>query len=108
MENMNDGLSARGMAKAFARGRRHIRKIIMAGDDQPPEAVEVKCDRCGQTVNGILDKHFTAGFYLVEFGSWSKFARQGERRICDGCMHSDPAYIAIYGDLRWHVSNGQS
>lgn len=60
--------------------------------------VTFPCDRCGETVEGGSDQWFTMGFYNVSPGSaWERFAREGEERVCDHCMWSDPEYQRIYG-----------
>lgn len=66
--------------------------------------VKIKCDRCGEWVDGLLTSAFTAGFYNVAQPlpgvrggrAWSQFGREGEEYICDHCMWSDPEYIKIY------------
>ena len=70
--------------------------------------VKIKCDRCGQWVEGILSLMMTGGFYNVSQpyylnddlvhtgGAWQQFGREGEDYICDHCMWLDPAYIAMY------------
>lgn len=66
--------------------------------------VQVHCDRCGKIVNGIIDdvpsagfpSRMTSGFYDVSRGCWARFARQGERNVCDGCMSLDPEYQELY------------
>lgn len=63
--------------------------------------VEIECDRCHQKVMGQIDDTSSAGVYVVEEGwCWSKFARPGERIVCDSCMWADPRYIKIYGKRR--------
>lgn len=67
--------------------------------------ITTTCDRCGKVVYGGIDQideknTITAGFYLVNEGYWSQFARWEEERVCDDCMFADPKYIKIYGDLR--------
>ena len=40
----------------------------------------------------------TGNYYSVWPGCyWNKFARPGEREVCDACMWADPAYQAEYG-----------
>lgn len=68
------------------------------------KATKITCDRCGATVDGFEDtlpvpgvpQKYTAGFYDVSGGYWAKFARGGEKKVCDACMHADPDYQAIY------------
>ena len=67
--------------------------------------IKIKCDRCGNAVNGTIDENAdgaitTGGFYDVTKGGWKKYRRGKEESICDNCMFSDPKYIAIYGDLK--------
>jgi len=66
----------------------------------------ITCDRCGKVINGIIDEFYldksiklTGGFYDLTDNYWGQFARWEEERICDDCMHSDPKYISMYGDL---------
>lgn len=67
--------------------------------------IKIKCDRCGEWVDGLLSSLFTAGFYNVtqpneelgtRGGAWSQFGQPGEEYICDHCMWRDPKYIEIY------------
>lgn len=74
-------------------------------------SVVFPCDRCGKTVEGGFDTHFTMGYYNVApGGAWEKFARAGEERICDYCMWADPEYKKIYGHdaeaAKWREENG--
>ena len=65
------------------------------------------CDRCGKVVDAGIDQvvtsgepvTVTSGYYIVSEGNWQQFQRWEEENVCDDCMHSDPKYIAIYGDL---------
>ena len=67
--------------------------------------VQIQCDRCKKTIDGIigdvpstgLPNRFTGGFYDVSSGFWGQFARTDENNLCDDCMHSDPKYKEIYG-----------
>lgn len=64
--------------------------------------VQVKCDRCGKMVDGLIEESgqfsgATGGFYDVRSGYWAQFSNAGEENICDACMHSDPAYKKVYG-----------
>lgn len=65
--------------------------------------VLVYCDRCHKQVRDAYRSHdTTAGFYDVVPGlhgknHWSRFAREGERNICDACMWADRKYIEAYG-----------
>lgn len=60
--------------------------------------VNFACDRCNNVYAGQAYENFTAGYYEVGPGSaWAKFAKPGEQKLCDNCMHSDPGYQAIYG-----------
>jgi hypothetical protein len=69
------------------------------------KTIRITCDRCGQEVEGVLDKCkstgviITGGYYIVAEGNWQEYQRDDEEYVCDNCMHSDPKYIAIYGDL---------
>lgn len=64
--------------------------------------MSITCDRCGKVVEGIIDRTehgtVTGGFYDVTDNYWKQFSRWEEEKICDTCMHSDPEYVAIYGD----------
>lgn len=81
--------------------------------------INLKCDRCGEWVEGLLTREFTAGFYNVtqphdesghSGGAWQQFGREGEEYICDHCMWRDPRYIEIYkydGEAaQWREENG--
>jgi hypothetical protein len=59
--------------------------------------VTVKCSGCKELVEGVRGNGFTGGFYDVAKGEWSKFARPGEKRLCDVCMWSRPEYQLVYG-----------
>lgn len=67
----------------------------------------VPCDRCGNTVEGLVCSFnhlgklttITGNFYDVSEGSWSYFAQDGEKKICDACMHADPEYTRMYGKI---------
>ncbi len=67
--------------------------------------VKIVCDRCLQEVEGCIDQCkstgaiITGGYYIVAEGNWKEYQRDDEEYVCDNCMHSDPKYIAIYGDL---------
>ena len=64
--------------------------------------ITITCDRCGNVVEGIIDKCkttgaiVTGGYYIVAEGSWKEFARDTEEYVCDDCMHTDPKYQKIY------------
>lgn len=55
------------------------------------------CDRCRKKFEGDEGPGFTAGFYYVNEGYWSKYARPFETVLCDECMWNDPGYTADYG-----------
>lgn len=57
----------------------------------------VVCDRCGRTVEGLRLINATSGFYDMTDEYWKRYAREGERVVCDDCMFKDPNYIADYG-----------
>ena len=63
----------------------------------------VYCDRCNQRVPGAYQTNTaTSGFYDLTPGprgknQWAKYAREGERKVCDACMWADPKYIAEHG-----------
>ena len=63
----------------------------------------VYCDRCNKRVIGAFQTpHSTSRFYDVTPGrngknQWARYAREGERKVCDRCMWSDPKYIAEHG-----------
>lgn len=60
--------------------------------------ITVICDRCGASIDGMRGEFATAGFYDTTGQSWwSKYAKPGERVVCDTCMWSDPRYRADYG-----------
>jgi hypothetical protein len=61
------------------------------------ESITSPCDRCGKRIDGIRDEGMTAGYYDVTGGHFSRFARAGERVVCDRCMWTDPRYMEIYG-----------
>ena len=62
------------------------------------------CDRCAGT-SEVCDYYeadgslfATGGYYRLDnLEGWGRFARPGESRICDACMHAEPGYIAVYG-----------
>jgi len=59
---------------------------------------EIICDRCGNKIDGFRGEYATAGFYDVTGQSWwAKYARPGERNVCDDCMWQDAGYRADYG-----------
>lgn len=66
--------------------------------------VLVYCDRCNRQVkNAFQTPRYTSGFYDVTSGlngknQWRRYAREGERRVCDSCMWADPKYIAEHGN----------
>jgi hypothetical protein len=56
------------------------------------------CDRCKKLKHDCIETPTaTGGFYNVTEGSWAKYNRGGEWRVCDACMWADPNYIAEYG-----------
>lgn len=65
--------------------------------------VTIICDRCGATVEGIRSSfeyegriiNTTGGFYDLTLG-WERFAKPGEKVICDKCMWADPEYGKEY------------
>ena len=59
--------------------------------------VKVKCDRCKQEAEGIVDKQVVGGYYDVSEGYWAQFAKQDENIVCDNCMFTDPQFQEIYG-----------
>jgi hypothetical protein len=65
----------------------------------PVRAVsDITCDRCGKEIDGFRGEYATAGFYDVTGQSWwSRYARPGERNVCDDCMWQDAGYRADYG-----------
>ena len=72
-----------------------------------------RCDRCKKEIEGFETDSFTAGFYYVDGGYWSRYARPKadtsyETVICDECMWTDDRYIADWGIKGGdqHYSNG--
>jgi hypothetical protein len=69
--------------------------------------IHVYCDRCNKHIGGAFTSrrdtgYFTAGYYDVTPGmhgknQWARYARDGERNVCDACMWADPKYIAEHG-----------
>ena len=56
------------------------------------------CDRCGEAIDGFETDHGTMGFYRLTLPSiWARFARSGEKVICDDCMFEDERYRRDYG-----------
>lgn len=59
------------------------------------------CSRCRRRVAGFRRPRadrFTIGYYVVAPPAWwARFARPGERIVCDACMWVDPGYVAVYG-----------
>lgn len=80
--------------------------ICIAAEQILQDMKKLKCDRCRVEL-GLRDKEeFTAGYYDVRKGDWSRFSHKGEKYICDKCMWTDPRYIEVYGDaLAKSVSN---
>lgn len=81
-------------------------KFDLVEDDQgnevlvelPIEPAPITCDRCGAKVDGFRGQYATAGFYDTAGQSWwARYARPGERIVCDACMWADPGYRADYG-----------
>lgn len=59
---------------------------------------EIICDRCGAKIDGYRGEYATAGFYDVTGESWwSRYAKPGERNVCDACMLADENYCRDYG-----------
>ena len=60
------------------------------------------CDRCGETIDGIIIQDagmpkLTGGFYDVSEGCWHEYARGDyEQNVCDRCMWEDPKFIEKY------------
>jgi hypothetical protein len=50
------------------------------------------CCRCRKGIVTEKMDGVTAGYYDMSNGYWSKYAKNGERILCDHCMQSDPAY----------------
>lgn len=72
----------------------------MRSDNNTQHNVDVICSRCRKVVQGVRDTSFTGGFYDVgRGGTWRAFARPGEKRLCDSCMHGSPEYQIVYGVL---------
>jgi hypothetical protein len=69
--------------------------------------VTARCDRCGRTVDGLHDEEsgYTSGYYVL-YGIWEKFAREGERIICDGCMTEDPEYLKEHPGVTGEAERG--
>ncbi len=70
--------------------------------------IAVKCDRCGQEVQGWVEPGVaTSGFYAVGPGkAFERFARPGEINVCDKCMSADPLFRQEYGIPRAEPSRG--
>ena len=67
---------------------------------------EIVCDRCGEKVDGEFIYNnktnaitATSGFYVVDTGSWARFAKENEKILCDACMWTDELYIAERGNI---------
>lgn len=60
--------------------------------------LHIVCDRCNQVVKHAAKDcgGYTAGYYEVADGFWHKFAKEGEVRLCDRCMWSDPKYRELF------------
>lgn len=66
--------------------------------------IEIICDRCGKTVQGILIEassgipKITGGFYDVAPPSvWGEFSlTPSEQTVCDLCMWSDERFLQKY------------
>ena len=65
------------------------------------EKVEVRCDRCGLTIRGLLTPQGTVGYYEVDMGYWNKYAKSiDEKIVCDECLWADEAYLKDYPQMR--------
>ncbi len=54
---------------------------------------DIVCSRCHKPVEGYeLDGGVTAGFVWISSRRWSKYGREGESALCDGCLLADPEY----------------
>lgn len=61
----------------------------------------ITCDRCGAIVKGMIEGTFTGGFYRkfpqdIALGGWAGLFNEGERDVCDACMHEDARYKEMY------------
>ncbi len=64
--------------------------------------LHIVCDRCKQVVKDAMKEcsGSTAGYYEISGGRWGTVpANEGEKYLCDACMHGDPRYQAVYGRL---------
>lgn len=61
--------------------------------------LHITCDRCQKIVQDAMKgcDGTTCGYYEVKHGSWRRFCNEGEKYICDACMHSDARYQEVYG-----------
>lgn len=68
--------------------------------------VWVECDRCGEVVEGQRFREGTSGFYDVTRPHTSKYAKPGEKYVCDACMLKDESYLADYPYMRQKGAGG--
>ena len=58
--------------------------------------ITVTCDRCKQTVEGIINGFGTGEFYIRT--GWAEYMMENETIICDECMFKNQEYKKIYGE----------
>ena len=59
------------------------------------KTIKLVCDRCKQTVEGIVSEQFIAGFY--DMTKWEEYRRENEQHVCSSCMFNDIKYVERYG-----------
>ena len=59
------------------------------------KTIKLVCDRCKQTVEGIVSEQFIAGFY--DMTKWEEYRRENEKHVCAPCMFNDVKYVERYG-----------
>jgi hypothetical protein len=62
------------------------------------EKITAPCDRCHEPIDGFRTERETAGYYDTSSEYWQQFANEGEEKVCDRCMWTDPRYVAVYGE----------
>jgi len=58
--------------------------------------IVVKCDRCGNQIEGAESECGTCGFYVLNNSLWGKYSKNNEVILCDNCMWKDDHYREDY------------
>ena len=57
----------------------------------------IKCDRCGKSIETVEGFVMTSGYYNVTGYPWKIFAKNGEQKVCDECIHNSMEYKRMVG-----------